>query len=133
MASKQFVLSSLPSPQGLKRPGNIDLNGRPIVANPDGSYSTELSFSVGTDQGETLLPRIVNGQLLSEQAAIDHFRKTGEQMGVFDTPENADRYATMVHKRQPLDSYGRPNYEAQAAINPPVASYPPVPSKRGLR
>jgi hypothetical protein len=108
-------------PEGLRGPGNINLNGRPLVANSDGSYSSEKSFSRGTDKGEVLVPQIVNGKTLNQDDAWDHYKKTGEHMGVFDTPEHADAYAGKVHNRKLTDSKGKPNYEAEAAIHPPVS------------
>jgi hypothetical protein len=33
--------------------------------------------------------------------AREHYRNTGEHMGIFDTPENADAYANTVHNRGP--------------------------------
>lgn len=87
-------------PQGLKVAGNISLGDRPILHNPDGSISSERSFSIGTDQGEVLIPRIFDGKDHTEQEAIEHYRKTGEHMGIFDTPANADAYAEAVHNRQ---------------------------------
>lgn len=107
---------------GLKKPGNINLNGRPVVANKDGSYSTEKSFSIGTDEGETLIPQVVNGKMLSQEDATTHFKKTGEHMGVFDTPEHADDYAQKTHNRVLTDSKGKTNYEGQAATHPPYDS-----------
>jgi len=88
-----------PMPAGLKVPGNINLNNRPRVNNPDGTYSTELSFSRGTKDGEVLVPRVVGGKMLSQDAAWQHYLNTGEHMGIFDTPENADAYAEMTHNR----------------------------------
>jgi hypothetical protein len=109
------------TPEGLKIPGNINLNGRPITPNADGSYSSEKSFSIGTDKGETLIPKIVNGEELSQDDAIKHYKKTGEHMGVFDTPEHADNYAEKTHNRKLTDSKGNTNYEGEAAIHPPVS------------
>ena|SRR5208283_1164859 len=86
-------------PEGLRESGNIDLNDRPVVHNPDGSHSTELSFSRGTDKGEVLVPRVVKGKVLSEDDAWKHYQDTGEHMGVFDTPYNANRYAELAHNR----------------------------------
>lgn len=122
-----------PETKGLRKPGNIPLNGRPIVPNADGTYSSEKSFSIGTDQGEVLLPLVVNGQELSQEDAINHYRKTGEHMGIFDTPDNADAYATATHNRNLKTSSGAPNYEAQAAINAPVAPIPLPASKSDRR
>lgn len=98
---------------GMVQQGNIDLNNRPIVNNPDGTHSSELSFSRGTDQGEVLVPRVVNGKMLSQDDAWKHYQKTGEHMGVFETPEDADAYATQVHGRElpsPNQSHGTPMY-----------------------
>jgi hypothetical protein len=106
-------------PEGLKEEGNIDLNNRPVVHNEDGTHSSEYSTSFGTDKGETLVPTIVKGKFLTpdgkkpkegsdaEKAmfgeAKKHYEKTGEHMGIFDTPEHADTYASKVHNRGTLD------------------------------
>ena len=80
--------------------GNIDLNSRAVVKNPDGSISTEKSFSTNINGKEVLLPTIVNGKEVSEKEAINHYYKTGEHLGKFDTPEQADKYAQALHERQ---------------------------------
>lgn len=85
--------------QGLKVKGNINLGGRPILHNSDGSVSSERSFSIGTDQGEVLIPRVFDGKDHTEQEAIEHYKKTGQHMGIFDTPEHADAYAQAIHNR----------------------------------
>ena len=88
-----------PTPRGQVVPGNIDLGNRPIVHNPDGSYSTLYSTSFGTDQGETLVPGIADdgSRRLSPQEAIDQYRRTGKHLGIFDTPEAADAYGEYLH------------------------------------
>jgi hypothetical protein len=53
-------------PQPIKR-GNLDPWNRAVLKNPDGSVSTTSSFSIGTDNGETLIPSVVNGVRLSKQ------------------------------------------------------------------
>lgn len=80
--------------------GNIDLNNRIPVQNPDDSISTEKSFSTEIDGEEILLPSIVDGQVISESDAIDHYLETGEYLGKFASVEEADAYAQMLHERQ---------------------------------
>ena len=82
--------------------GNIDLNNRIVVRNDDGSISTEQSLSFyDEDVGkEVLIPTVINGKIVSEDEAIDHYYETGEYLGMFDTPKEADEYAEMLHKRQ---------------------------------
>jgi hypothetical protein len=102
---------------GMIKPGNINLNGRPVVHNADGSISTEYSVSFEDKDGhEVLVPTVVNGKFLTPdgkkpkegsaaeekmfQRAWKHYEETGEQMGIFDTPEHADTYANTVHNRK---------------------------------
>lgn len=104
-------------PPGMVVPGNINLQGRPIRLNPDGTVSTEFSSSFGIEGGrrEVLVPTVVNGRFLTttgqkppegsqeERDMLDraqqHFEDTGEHMGIFLSPEAADVYARQVHRR----------------------------------
>ena len=81
-------------------PGNIDLNHRKVVHNPDGSLSTERSLTVGYDDGIYLIPTIINGKVVSDEEAIEHFEKTNEYLGFFDDEQEANNYAMILHNRQ---------------------------------
>jgi hypothetical protein len=80
--------------------GTIDIDNRKILRNPDGSVSTESSISIGTDQGEVLIPTVINGVRVSEEEAIQHYRKTGEHLGIFKDIKSANEYADQLHNRQ---------------------------------
>ena len=83
-------------------PGNIDLDKRPIVKNPDGSVSTVFSKSFNVDGKETLVPGVANdgSRQLSDEEALDQYKKTGQHLGKFDTPAHADAYAQKLHESQ---------------------------------
>ena len=88
------------APIGLSEPGNLDLNARKVYNGSAGDYRTENSMSISTDRGEALIPTVVNGRQLTEQGAIDHYLSTGQNLGMFKTPQAADQYAQALHLRQ---------------------------------
>lgn len=105
--------------KGQEEPGNIDVNHRPVVKNADGSHSTIFSMTVPAENGKwALIPSIVDGKFLTpdgkmpnmadkqammrlEDAATEHYKKTGEHLGIFVSPEAADAYASATHAYMP--------------------------------
>lgn len=100
------------NPGGLLQRGNIDLNDRPVVNNPDGSVSTVRSITVTDAKGHAvLIPTVVGGKVVSNDDAIANWEQTGEHLGVFGDEATADRYAQALHqaqaKRYPSAAAGR--------------------------
>ena len=102
---------------GLVTPGNIPLSGRPVVKNDDGTHSSEYSVSFADDKGrEVLVPTVVDGKFLTpdgkkpsegsdaEKAmfkrAWDHYKQTGQHLGIYDTVEHANAAAETIHNRK---------------------------------
>lgn len=93
----QFVTPSTPRPQGLLRQGNIDLSMQPRIPNEDGSTSSVRSASFNDGTGEVLIPTVSRNRLLSMPEAIQQYKATGQHLGVFSNPDQADAYASQLH------------------------------------
>lgn len=86
---------------GLLEEGNIDLNNRPVVRNPDGSVSTVRSMSANFDGREVLVPTVSeDGRVISDDDAIRQYIQTGRHLGMFRTPQQATSYAEQLHLDQ---------------------------------
>lgn len=85
---------------GLLVRGNIDLSNRPVVKNPDGSVSTVLSRGFNINGQEVLLPLVVNGRVVSDAEAVQHYLDTGEHLGIFDSPEASTAYGKKLHEME---------------------------------
>jgi len=88
--------------EGLLTPGNIDLSTRPVVRNDDGTISTVRSMSFNEDGQEILIPTVAadGSGILDDSAAVAQYRRTGQHLGKFDTPDHATRYAQQLHAQQ---------------------------------
>ncbi len=120
-------------PPGLLVKGNIDLTKRPIVKNPDGSTSSVYSMGM-TDENpksphfgkEVLVPSVIpNGAGgyytdTNGAAARQHYYKTGEHMGVFDTWQNSDSYGEQVHNDYVAGKFGDNYKDAVQGAQPQV-------------
>lgn len=89
---------------GAARPvelGNIDLYHRPQHQNPDGSTSTVRTMGYNVGGLETNLPTIApNGDLLHGRQALELFGRTGQHLGRYRTPEEAEIAAQALHLDQ---------------------------------
>lgn len=88
-------------------PGNIDLHNRPVVHNADDSISTVRSITVGFGDKTYVLPTVIGDKVVSNKEAIDHFKKTGEHLGAFDTLADAEGYSQRLHEDQAKEYEGR--------------------------
>lgn len=116
---------------GQVQPGNIDLNARPVVRNSDGSISTVRSMSINVDGKEVLIPTVAEdgSRTLSDEEAVQQFRRSGKHLGIFDTPENATAYANQLHTDQERQyASPAPVQRVAQAMAAPVQASPSVPS-----
>jgi hypothetical protein len=95
-------------------PGNIDLNNRPTIPNPDGSVSTVRSESHGLDNiGEVLVPTAIPGRpgapehIANPDEALARYLITGRHLGIFSNPKWANQYAELLHQNQAAQYGGR--------------------------
>lgn len=96
-----LYLATQQPPDGMVRQGNIDLSRRPTVKNADGSISTVRSITVTLPDGKAvLIPTVIGGRVVSNEQAIQHFKQSGENLGVFKDEVSADQYANALHEQQ---------------------------------
>jgi len=88
------------SNDSLVEPGNIDLNSRTKVKNSDGSYSTVRTMTITTDKGAINIPTVIGDKVVSEKEAVDHFRRTGQHLGIYKNVEEATKAAEKLHDDQ---------------------------------
>jgi hypothetical protein len=63
--------------------------------------ATVFSTGVGFDDGTYLLPRVSQaGELLSQEGAIEEFLRTGQHLGIFDSPEASTAYGKRLSEAQ---------------------------------
>lgn len=116
--------------------GNIDLNNRPVVQNPDGSISTVRSMSINVDGNEILIPTVSDdGRILSDREAINQYRRTGQHLGIFSDPDSATDYAEKLHLQQE-QMYAKPRQQmpdmsaAQAGMRKAFGTPEPRPEQQ---
>lgn len=88
-------------PKGLVQAGNIDLNDRPHVKRDDGKISTVDSITIEEDGRFIVIPKVAPwGEVLTPKEAIDLYHEEYEHLGVFETQEDADKFAEQLHKSE---------------------------------
>ena len=76
---------------GVIQEGNINLSNRkPVKYGKDVATVRSMSFS-DRPGVEILIPTVVNGRVVSDEKAIQHYYKTGQHLGKYTTPNAASR------------------------------------------
>lgn len=80
-------------------PGNITLSNRPRVQNPDGSISTVRSMSFDQGGFTILVPTVSeDGRIMSNDEAIQQFRRTGRHLGKFLNDSDATEFSKALSR-----------------------------------
>ena len=98
MATADFIEKT-----GVIEQGNIDLSKRRPIKTKDGEYATVRSMSFSDRNGvEILIPTVVNGRIVSDDEAIQHYYNTGQHLGKYISPEAANIAAQRIHNAEAL-------------------------------
>ena len=77
----------------------LDPSTQPAVLGPDGKISTVRTIGVNIDGRDVNIPTVgVDGTIMSNDEAIDEYKKTGKHLGIYDSQERADQAAEAYHK-----------------------------------
>lgn len=103
------LLSKDNNPTMLEEPTD-EIWDRPQVKNEDGSISTAVSITIGIDykgkEAFAVIPTCYDGEIHSENDAIERFYKTHKHFGIFSNSGKAqdmqtvEEYSTNVHNAQ---------------------------------
>lgn len=84
---------------GILEVGNVNLIDRPQLPKPDKGYQTAYTMTAGIEDGKiALLPTVIEGKQYTPKEAFEHFKKTGEHMGIFSSREHADAFDKQLHE-----------------------------------
>ena len=86
--------------------GNIDLRIKKPIKNKDGSISTVRTIGIEADGKFVNIPTVINGKVVSNKEAVDHYRKTGKHLGKYKTRKERDAAAKQLSINQGK-RYGR--------------------------
>jgi hypothetical protein len=81
----------------MDEPGNIDLTNRPVVQTKKGP-ATVRSMSFGEGKREVMVPTVEHGKEMSDDEAIEEYRKTGKHLGKFRSIKGAVQYGKRLHE-----------------------------------
>lgn len=81
-------------------PPTLDIANRPIVKSPQGGYATVRSIGVEIDGRHYLIPTVIGNKIVSNREAINHFIKSGEHLGEFNSEEAANEAGQKLHEEQ---------------------------------
>jgi hypothetical protein len=113
-----MVAARLPKAPGLVVPGTLDPYNRVKVLRPGGGYETMLTRGIELDGGRiAIIPSVVGGRELTREQAIEHFHRTHEHFGIFDSREAADAYDKALHDQIEPGSYERKS-QPQPSVGP---------------
>lgn len=101
---KQLVGGDDPAghnPYGALEAPTLNMDRRPYVENDDGSTSTVRSMGINENGKEILIPTVSQqGWVMGDDQAVDEYHRTGEHMGVYDSPAASDRAGEGFHQDQ---------------------------------
>lgn len=85
---------------GMLEMGNVNLTDRPELPMPDYGHGTVRTSTFGIDGDRTaLLPTIINGIQYSPEEAFQHFKDSGEHLGIFESRKAADAFDKALHEQ----------------------------------
>jgi len=94
-----------------KRPsverGNINLFNRPSVPAPEGGRATVRTIGIEEDGREVNIPTVVGRRVVSDAAAVRHYRRTGQHLGKYPTRKLASQMARKLHSEYAAGMFSR--------------------------
>lgn len=97
-SNKRFADFSYSNGDGMTSPGTIPLSELSVIESGKGIFSPIPTQVINQNGNSILIPLVVDGKELIPQEAVDYYKKSGRNLGIFNNKDNADKFEQALNR-----------------------------------